>query len=76
MSVNYILYYGVQMTQQKDGTGILLSLESKDMKQLKSAQQLLSNTLPSDAGATSIEYDPPVFDRGVTPLSPLELERV
>lgn len=63
------------MTQQKDGTGILLSLESKDMKQLKWAQQLLSDTLPSDAGATSIEYDSPVFGRGVTPRSSLELER-
>ena len=64
------------MTKQKDGTGILLSLESKDMKQLKCAQQFLSDTLPSDAGATSIEYDSTVFGSGVTPRSSLELERV
>ena len=66
----------VQMTKQKDGTGILLSLESKDMKQLKRAQQLLSDTLPSDAGATSIEYDSPVFGRGATPRSSLDIQRV
>ena len=45
------------------------------MKQLKCAQQLLSDTLPSDAGATSIEYDSPVFGRGVTLRSSVELER-
>lgn len=63
------------MTKQKDGAGILLSLESKDMKQLKCAQQLLSDTLPSDARATSVEYDSPVFGHGVTPKSSFELER-
>ena len=63
------------MTKQKDGAGILLSLESKDMKQLKCAQQLLSDTLPSDACATSIEYDSPVFGRGATPRSSLERAR-
>lgn len=60
------------MTKQTDGTGILLSLESKDMKQLKCAQQLLSDTLPSDAGATSIEYDSPVFGCGAAPQASLE----
>ena len=63
----------MQMTKQKDGAGILLSLESKDMKQLQSAQQLLSDTLPSDARATSVEYDSPVFGRGVTPRSSLDV---
>ena len=62
----------MQMTEQKDGTGILLSLESKNMAQLKSAQRMLSDTLPSDARATSVEYDTPVFGRGVTPRASLE----
>lgn len=61
------------MTKQKDGTGILLSLESKDLKQLQSAQQLLVDTLPKDVQATSIEYDAPSFGRGTTPRSSLDL---
>lgn len=52
------------MTKQRDGTGILLSLESKDLIQLQSAQQLLVDTLPEDVQATSIEYDSPSFGRG------------
>ncbi len=63
----------MQMTKQKDGTGILLSLESKDLKQLQSAQQLLVDTLPKDVQATSIEYDAPSFGRGTTPRSSLDL---
>ncbi|DBA82678.1 hypothetical protein WJX77_002340 [Trebouxia sp. C0004] len=61
------------MTKQKDGTGILLSLESKDLKQLQSAQQLLVDTLPKDVQATSIEYDAPSFGRGTTSRSSLDL---
>ena len=63
------------MTKQKDGAGILLSLESKDMKQLKCAQQLLNDALPSDARATSVEYDSPVFGRGLAPRPSLERAR-
>ena len=63
----------LQMTKQKDGTGILLSLESKDISQLQSAQQLLVETLPKDVHATSIEYDSPTFARNTTPRSSLEL---
>ena len=61
------------MTKQRDGTGILLSLESKDLIQLQSAQQLLVDTLPEDVQATSIEYDSPSFGRGLTPRSSLDL---
>ncbi|KAL3157694.1 hypothetical protein ABBQ32_012130 [Trebouxia sp. C0010 RCD-2024] len=63
------------MTKQKDGAGILLSLESKDMKQLTCAQQLLNDALPSDARATSVEYDSPVFGRGTTPRSSIDVAR-
>lgn len=63
----------VQMTKQRDGTGILLSLESKDLTQLQSAQQLLIDTLPEDVQATSIEYDAPSFGRVTTPRSSLDV---
>lgn len=63
------------MMKQKDGAGILLSLESKDMQHLTCAQQLLNETLPLDARATSVEYDSPVFGCGITPRSSLEAAR-
>ena len=63
------------MTKQQDGTGILLSLESKDMSQLQSAQKLLVDTLPKDVHATSIEYDSPSFGRNATPRSSLDMEQ-
>ena len=57
----------VQMTEQKDGSGVLLSLESKDLEHLQSAQALLVKNLPADAQAISIQYDSPSFARAASP---------
>lgn len=56
----------MQLTHQKDGTGLLLSLESKDMEQLQSAKALLLKILPTDAHAISIQYDSPSFARAAS----------
>ena len=56
----------MQITEQKDGSGVLLSLESKDLEHLQSAQALLVKTLPADAQAISIQYDSPNFARAAS----------
>ena len=55
------------MTGQKDGSGLLLSLESKDPERRQAAQALLIQTLPADAQAISIQYDSPSFARAASP---------
>ena len=47
----------MQLTQQSDGAGIVVSLESKDEKSLAQAQELLTQHLPQGC-VVSMERDP------------------
>lgn len=53
----------VQVSEQTDNAGIVLSLESKDMEQLDVAKKLLLSSLPVQVHVTAEELDSPSLSK-------------